>query len=61
MPKLDKRLTDGLARTLRGPETEGEIKSSFVIHWCKYTPGFGRQGRWRYQRRHCMQAAANSV
>ena len=41
MPKLDKRLTDGLARTLRGPETEGEIKSSFVIHWCKYTPGFG--------------------
>lgn len=41
MPKLDKRLTDSLARGLRGPETPGEIKSTFVVHWCKDTPGFG--------------------
>ena len=41
MPKLDKRLTDGLARTLRGPESEGELKSTFVVHWCGNTPGFG--------------------
>jgi integrase len=41
MPKLDKRLTETMARGLRGPETEGELKSTFVVHWCKDTPGFG--------------------
>jgi integrase len=41
MPKLEKRLTDGLARTLRGPESEGELKATFVVHWCKDTAGFG--------------------
>lgn len=41
MPKLTKRITDSLARTLRGPETESEIKSRAVVHWCKDTPGFG--------------------
>lgn len=41
MPKLDKRLTDGLARTLRGPESEGELKATFVVHWCGNTAGFG--------------------
>lgn len=41
MPKLTKRITDTLARSLRGPETPAEIKSRAVVHWCKDTPGFG--------------------
>lgn len=41
MPKLTKRITDSLARTLRGPESESEIKSRAVVHWCRDTPGFG--------------------
>jgi integrase len=41
MPKLEKRLTSGIARDLRGPESEAEIKSTFVVHWCKDTAGFG--------------------
>jgi len=41
MPKLTKRITDTLARTLRGPETPAEIRSRAVVHWCKDTPGFG--------------------
>lgn len=35
MPKLDKRLTDGLALKLPTPE-KGD-----VFYWCKDTPGFG--------------------
>ena len=41
MPKLTERLNATLARTLRGPETPAEIKSTFVVHWCGSTPGFG--------------------
>jgi len=41
MPKLAERLSESRARTLRGPETAGEIKSTFVVHWCAKTPGFG--------------------
>ena len=41
MPKLEKRLTSGIARDLRGPESEAEVKSTFVVHWCKDTAGFG--------------------
>ena len=41
MPKLEKRLTSGIARDLRGPESVAEIKSTFVVHWCKDTAGFG--------------------
>jgi integrase len=41
MPKLDRRITDSLARTLRGPETPAEITTRAVVHWCKDTPGFG--------------------
>ncbi len=35
MPKLAKRLTDNLARSLPAPA------ASYAIHWCKDTPGFG--------------------
>ncbi|MCE2659485.1 MAG: integrase family protein, partial [Rubrivivax sp.] len=35
MPKLTKRLTDSLARSLPPPA------QSYEIHWCKDTPGFG--------------------
>jgi integrase len=41
MPKLDRRITDSLVRTLRGPETPAEITTRAVVHWCKDTPGFG--------------------
>ena len=41
MAKLDKRLTDNLARTLPGPKTAAELKASYVMHWCRDTPGFG--------------------
>jgi integrase len=41
MPKLTKRITDSLARSLRAPETPAEIKSRAVVHWCRETPGFG--------------------
>jgi integrase len=41
MAKLDKRLTDSLARALRGPETESEKKATYVVHWCRDTPGLG--------------------
>lgn len=41
MPKLDTRLTDGLAAKLRGPESDAEIAASCVFHWCGKTPGFG--------------------
>jgi integrase len=41
MPKLAERLSESKARMLRGPQTAGEIKSTFVVHWCAKTPGFG--------------------
>ena len=41
MPKLDKRLTDNLARTVSGLQTEKEQAAGYVIHWCRDTPGFG--------------------
>lgn len=35
MPKLDRRLTDSLAQSLRIPAV------GYEIHWCPQTPGFG--------------------
>lgn len=55
MPKLDKRLTDGLARTLRGPESPEELKATFVVHWCDKTPGFGLRVSTTGQRAYVFQ------
>ena len=55
MPKLDKRLTDGLGRTLRGPETDEELKATFVVHWCSQTPGFGLRVSATGQRAYVFQ------
>ena len=41
MPKLEKRITDSTAKSLRGPETEAEVRAGFVLFWCPASPGFG--------------------
>ena len=55
MPKLTKRITDTLARSLRGPESPEEIKSTFVVHWCKDTPGLGLRVSTTGQRAYVFQ------
>lgn len=41
MPKLSKRITDTTAKSLRGPETDAEIRAGYVIHWDPTTALFG--------------------
>lgn len=41
MPLHSKRITDSIARALRGPESTTEATATYVVHWCPKTPGLG--------------------